>query len=246
MKNTLIIFSAIIILFTSSCDNYETGSDGSIGTGGSLARFTIAKNALYIVNRNELKIFNINNIETPVSHSSDWVGFGAETLFPLDSLLFMGTETGMGIYDISNPLSPKNITWFSHIRSCDPVVSDGNWAYITLRSDENRCNRGVNELQIVDIRILNNPILVSRLNMDAPKGLAIRNDTLYVCDNGLNIIDVTDKQNPVIIKKIQEINANDIIINNDIAIVMGLNELNQYKIENGTFIKLSSIKTKIE
>jgi hypothetical protein len=45
-----------------------------------------------------------------------------ETMFLTDKKMFLGTTTGMAVFDISNPTTPVSLTFFTHARSCDPVV----------------------------------------------------------------------------------------------------------------------------
>ena len=93
----------------------------------------------------------------------------------------------MFVFDLSNPASPQQLTYFQHIRSCDPVVAQDNFAYVTLNTANQRCFNGTNELQILDIKNLNSPQLVKTISLTTPLGLDIDNDTLYVCDQGLKV-----------------------------------------------------------
>lgn len=77
--------------------------------------------------------------------------------------------------------------------------------------------------------------------MTNPRGLAIRNDTLWVCDEGLKILDVSDKSNIEQLYYFDNLAANDLILDDDRALVIGESGLIQYKIENGIIKKLSEI-----
>ena len=57
----------------------------------------------------------------------------------------------MYIFNVASPENPQFVSVYSHVVSCDPVVAEGNYAYVTLRSGTN-CNRGLNVLDVVDIK----------------------------------------------------------------------------------------------
>lgn len=222
----------------------EAGFTSGEGSGGSMARFAITGNNLYAVDQVSLKIFNIANPQNPQFIVSRPVGFGIETIFPLQQNLFLGTSTGMYIYDINSPENPQRISFFEHIISCDPVVSDGKYAYVTLSSGNQRCWRGTNELQIIDLQNLKSPILVKQYPLTQPRGLAIRNDTLLVCDKGLKGFDVSNKQNVKPLFDFSDISAYDVIFNNRFVLVTGETGFVQYELADNSIRKLSEIKIK--
>ncbi|KAK4305810.1 hypothetical protein Pmani_022331 [Petrolisthes manimaculis] len=83
---------------------------------------------------------------------------------------------------------------FTHLRSCDPVVTDGEYAYVTLREGI-ACANSSNQLDVLDVSTLTNPILVKSYPMTSPAGLGIDGNTLFICDgtSGLKVFDVADK-----------------------------------------------------
>jgi len=90
-----------------------------------MARFAIVGNYLYAVDNNTLKVFDISVPAYPVYLKSKNIGNGIETIFPKDSLLFIGTQIGMLIFELTNPTNPLQISSYQHIYSCDPVVAAG-------------------------------------------------------------------------------------------------------------------------
>jgi hypothetical protein len=40
---------------------------------------------------------------------------------------------------------------YSHIASCDPVVAQGDYAYVTLSTNGTRCWCGVNQMDVIKI-----------------------------------------------------------------------------------------------
>jgi hypothetical protein len=238
-------FSVAVIPFVlSACamsEKSDIGGDVSSGKGGSLARFTISGNYLYTVDQSSLHTISLADVEHPVKIADQSLGIYTETIYPYKNSLLLGTETGMFVYDLSNPASPRQLTYFRHIRSCDPVVAQDNYAYVTLNTGNQRCFNGANELQILDITNLNSPQLVKTLSLSTPLGLDIDNDTLYVCDQGLKVYNVASKQNPVQINYFSDIKAQDVIHQPGRVIVIGTDGLHQYKQTADGLQKISSI-----
>jgi len=96
--------------------------------------------------------------------------------------MFIGSETGMYIYDVKRPDFPQFLSSVSHVRSCDPVVSAGKYAYVTLNSASIRCGRGTNVLMIYNVSNPLYPILEKEIPMNAPKGLGIDGNKLFNTD----------------------------------------------------------------
>lgn len=220
------------------------GSDGaSFGVGGSMARFILYDNYLYALDDIKLKLIDISTPEEPVFNSDIYIGWEMETVFIYDDHLFMGAKNGMYIYDLANPASPEQISYFRHFTSCDPVVVDGDYAYVTLNSANALCGRAVNELQIISIVDLSNPSLLRTLPMNSPKGLGIDNETLFICDGdaGLKVYNVSDPYSlgASFITSFEDINTFDVIPVNDILFMIGSDGLFQYDysdIENIRFL----------
>jgi hypothetical protein len=171
--------------------NGATGATPT-GVGGSFARFTFNANNFYAIDNNQLKTFTLNRLDCPSLVASTTVGWNIETIFPYKNQLFIGSTTGMFIYDLANPNAPVQLSRFTHGLSCDPVVIENETAYITLHSGT-ACNGSLNQLSIVNVKDLKNPTLTKAYNMVSPKGLSVWDNILYLCDDGLKIYDVTDK-----------------------------------------------------
>ncbi len=227
-----ILLSLLIYLASCSKDSYDYSADTSSGTGtaGSLARFATSDNYLYSVDASTLKVFNITNEKVPFFIGETYVDFGVETIFALGDLLFLGTRSGVFIYDISNPESPEYVSVYSHVQSCDPVVVNGNYAYSTL-STSGPCSEGVNELDIINISNPHSPNLVKTVQMDNPKGLGISGTLLFVCDEGLKVFNLTDPVNPDYLYKIQ-IDAFDVIPIDTLLLVATEQGLSEYSIDD--------------
>jgi hypothetical protein len=163
------------------------------GTGGSMARFTLYDKYLYAVTQQDMKLFNIQQPKTPALSNTINLGWGIETIFPYKDKLFIGSQTGMLIYDNADPANPKRLSVFQHARVCDPVVVNDNIAYVTLRSG-NTCAGFTNQLDVVDITSLTSPRLLKSYPMRNPHGLGVDFPNLFICegDYGLKSFDVRD------------------------------------------------------
>ncbi len=246
MKN-LIFYLSVLLTILASCSGKESSgssdkmNNGTTGVSGSTARFTIAGNYLYTVDNQSLNIFNITDPAIPSKVKDINLGFGIETIFARGNTLFLGTQTGMYIYDISNPVDVQQKSRYNHIYSCDPVVADNKYAYVTL-STTNRCGRGVNELDIIDIQNLSSPYLISSFPMTNPQGLGVDGTTLFLCDDGLKIYDIQNKSN-IVLKKHYNIAATDVIPLGNSLLVIGADGLYQYHYSSDTIYLLSTIYT---
>jgi hypothetical protein len=154
-------------------------SASPVGTGGSMARFTIMNKRLYTVSINQLNVYSIENAAEPQLTKNVNLGWNIETIYPFKDRLFIGSQTGMMIYDVDKPDDPKLTGQFSHVRSCDPVIADDDYAYVTLRSG-NACWGTENELDILKLSNTGNPVLEKKYAMINPHGLAKDNNILFV------------------------------------------------------------------
>lgn len=231
---------------TANTSGAESGIRGTTpGIGGSMARFTISQNTLYVVDNSSLLLFNIANPTTPTQGTTTQLGWDIETIFPYGEHLFIGSATGMHIYNVSNPASPVRIAVYEHINACDPVVVDDNYAYVTLR-DGTECETFTNQLEVVDIQNLSNPHLVATYPMTNPHGLGIRDEVLFICDgrDGLKVYDASNvleiDQN--LIRHYNNINAFDVIpYGNRKLIMIGTNGLMQFDYTDINNIQLLSV-----
>lgn len=169
---------------------------GNPGVNGSMSRFMSYDNNLYaICGNNTLKVFNISNAATPSFAGENNIGSGIETLFRYGENLFIGSQTGLFIYSLANPLQPSFVSQFVHARRCDPVVVHNDYAYVTLRGN-GECGGVSNELNIIDVKDIRNPQLVRSFEMTEPYGLGIdaATNTLFVCDGsaGLKVYDAAN------------------------------------------------------
>src|SRR5690606_1133897 len=107
-------------------NSFDSGGGAGTGISGSFAQMTIMGDYLYVLDNNRLKPYNISNPTNLVIGEEAWLSWDTETIFPYDGYLYLGTTTGMMIYNTANPASPQYVGAISHARACDPVVVEGN------------------------------------------------------------------------------------------------------------------------
>lgn len=220
-----------------------TGSGTGAGIGGSMATFTIYDNFLYAIDNDKIILADISNVETPALHSRKTVGWGIETLFPYGDKLFIGANDGMYIYDNETPSDPQLISKYQHVNSCDPVVVQGNYAYVTLRSG-NQCQGFSDQLEVIDISNLAEPQLIRTYPMYNPHGLGIDGNALFICDGqaGLKIYNAIDPENVNfnMIKQYRNITPIDVIPLGNVLMLISEQGLHQYDYSDLNDISLIS------
>lgn len=224
----------------------NSSGGGTTGVGGSLARFTITNNYLYTVNEYRLKLFDITITDSPVEGNSVELGWGIETIFPYGDKLFFGARSGMHIYDNSNPAEPVFVSTYAHVNTCDPVVVQGDLAYVTLRNGTT-CETFTNQLDVIDISDVKNPELLVTHDMQNPHGLGINGDCLFIAegDYGLKVFNAAD---PMLIGQRltahhDDVHALDVIPLNDVLFMIGNDGLHQYDYDcENVFNYLSTIR----
>jgi hypothetical protein len=205
-----------------------TAAGSATGKGGSMARFAILNQTLYTVDEQSLRLFSLQNPAVPIAGPKVQLINGIETIFPTDHYLFLGTQRGMYIFDVATPSAPVQVSFYQHLVSCDPVVVDGKYAYVTLRSGRT-CGGGANVLEVIDLNNLSQPRLVSSQAMVSPQGLGAENNRLYVCDDGLKVFDTS--RTPAL-TQVQKFSTalTDVIPNGNYLLAVGPGGLYQYQI----------------
>ena len=219
------------------------GSGSGSGVGGSLARFTLSGNHLYMLDEGDLQTIDISAEHDPIAKKREFIAADIETIFPYKQTLFIGASSGMHIMNIGVPDAPTLISTYQHIQSCDPVVVDDKYAYVTLRSG-NTCQGFTNQLEVINIENLSSPQLLQTYPMTNPHGLGIDNNTLFICDgnDGLKAFDVSDINaiTDNLLAHYKDINATDVIPFNNLLMMIGENGIFQYDYSDPTNIKLLS------
>lgn len=252
MKRLNYILFIAFALIVASCDKSGTGNmaasadqDGGTGKGGSLARFTVAQNHLYVVDQQKLITYSLANPASPKVTSSQFIGVDIETIYSYKDKLFIGSQEAMYIYSISDAGHPGKLGSASHVRACDPVVADDTVAYVTVRSG-NSCGGTTNAMFVYDVKKVLNPVERNVINMESPWGLGMSGNTLFVCNgsNGLSIYDITNRYYPQFKTKLHDATYFDVIVYDDMLICMVQGGTLLYELKpNGDIVKLGKISS---
>ncbi|QNE38872.1 hypothetical protein F1C16_04525 [Hymenobacter sp. NBH84] len=239
-------FVALLALSLGACNANNDMSPASAdlaagdGKGGSLARFTVLNNTLYVVDNHSLRLFDLTTPTAPARGQVVPLNMGIETIYPRAPYLFLGTQQGMYIFDASAPAQPKQVAFYEHVMSCDPVVVDERFAYVTLR-DGRSCGGGPNQLQVIDLTNLSQPRLARTYPMQHPLGLGVDSMLLFVCDK--DQLKIFDTQNTPELQALQtfDVNVSDVIPNRGQLLAIGPGGLYQYRYRNGALTPLSKL-----
>jgi hypothetical protein len=219
---------------------------GTTGVGGSMARFAITDNTLYIVTRQSLEVYDISAPAEPVRRGKAQLGLGIETIFPYQKNLYIGANDGMYIFDNRQPQAPVLLSKYTHVMSCDPVVVQGTFAYVTLRGGV-ACRQWNNQssLDVVDVSNPSNPRLLHSQPLLSPYGLGVDGNRLFVCEGekGLKVFDISNPALPAPEQFLTGVPAYDVIPYRNTLLVTGSKGLYQYRYdaaEKGTSLELLS------
>jgi hypothetical protein len=250
LSKVLVIYfllPALVISFScsKSSDANASANAGGSGAGGSLARFAISGNYLYLVSTYTLTVFDITDPTKPVKKAELNPAFDIETIFPYKDKLFLGAQTGMYVYSIANPANPVKQGSITHFRSCDPVVSNDSLAYVTLRSFGTGCGSVRNVLNVYNIKNITAPSLTGTVDMKSPYGLGIKDRALYVCEgeNGMVLFDLANPYTPKKKREFTDQAYFDVIPFGDVLIAYIEKGVCFYDISNPLFpVLLSTVK----
>jgi hypothetical protein len=230
-----------------AASNSSSGTSAA-GIGGSMARFGLTGSNLVAVDNYAYYCFDLADAANPKLQAQSQIGWNIETMFLTGKNMFLGTTTGMLIYDLSDVNKPVYLSSFWHATGCDPVVVQNNRAYVTIRGG-NRCGSDINRLDVLDVTNLLKPVLLKSYSMDEPYGLGISDEILFVCDgkSGLKVYNASD---PLLIAdrqlaKFPGIQAYDVIPLEKSLLMIGSDGFYQYDYSDVTNIRqISVIKTK--
>ena len=221
--------------------NSMSSAAGKANTGaaGSMARFAAVNNYMYAVTTRDLNVIDISNAPDPVFVQKKSIGWDIETIFPFNNKLYIGAGSSMSVYDLQDPVNPVQLSWNGHWCSKDPVVADGNYAYVTLH-EANVCGSKINQLEIYDLSTPSSPRLVKTYPLTNPQGLSKDGDLLFVCDDGLKIYNAANTTNLQLLKHLKAADTYDVIAQNGLAIVVAKDGLYQYDYSNLSNIRFIS------
>jgi hypothetical protein len=229
---------------------YLDGASGSnkstSGINGSMSRFALYDKYMYAVINYQMQIFDLSGAK-PVRVSKDYENYigNVETIFYYKDCMFLGMPTGMSIYSLEDPLSPRRRSTITHVLGCDPVVVDNDLAYVTVHSG-NFCGQNNDELFIVDVKDVDHPKQLVSYMMKNPKGLGIDSEkkVLFLCDDGLKIFKIGDDPQQLVsnqINHIEGMDGYDLIPFDNVVMMIADDGLYQYDYSNLKEIKRLSV-----
>lgn len=221
---------------------------GTTPLSGSYSRLLAVGDFLYAVDATSVITFDAADRDDPVEVGREDVGLAIETIYHHDGNLFIGSREAMYTYSITDDGTPARRGQFDYntlnlpVEPCDPVVADDNTAYATLYTDITNeaggCGRArqVQSLVVMDITNLEEPTLINTYDVATPRGLALADDHLVVCNDevGFTVFDVTDPARAERVAFVEDLEAWDAIVQDDVLMVVGTTELVQYDISDPT------------
>lgn len=200
MKNVLFTtFLALLLIACSKDAAFETNP----GKSGSITRFAVFQNNMYVLNLNEVQTYDITQKDRPVLVHRLPTDYGLETITIYDNTIFLGSTTALYILDISNPAAPVIQSKSERLSDigfagCDPVVVKGNYAYSTIKVIQNICGSvsAQSALVVYDITNKSAPVTLGVYPLDIPNGLGYKDNHLFICDEGADRLRIFDISNP--------------------------------------------------
>ena len=221
------------------------GAAGVVGIAGSTSRFIIKNNYLYIATDDRLKVLDLSSEDKSAEEVASLPTLGdLETIFAFGNNLFIGAESGVYLYDITNPASPEFLSRYEHQTACDPVIANQGFAYLTIRGGTDCRGENVNRLITLNIADVENPEAVDTLDMISPRGLAFYENQLFVGEGifGLKRFDLTVPYAPVLDTFYTNVPANDMIALPQHLIVTQSQGIHQYGVAADSLNLLSVLK----
>jgi hypothetical protein len=206
-KITLFLFFGLFLTaFSCTKDqNLAEIATSENGVSGSITRFAVHQNYLYGLNLNEVLTYDLADADHPKLVNRLRTDYGLETITIYDGNVYLGSTTSLYILDISNPATPNILSQTPRLQNfsgCDPVAVKGDYAYSTIKIIENICGNtsSSSALIVFDVKDKTNPRQISSYPLNIPNGLSIKDNYLFICDEGSDKLEIFDISNPLEMK----------------------------------------------
>lgn len=241
-----LLFAAFALFVGLSCSK-DSAAESTPGKSGSITRFAVYQDYMYVLNLNEVQTYDIKQKDQPVLVHRLSTDYGLETITIYDNSAFLGSSTALYILDLSNPAAPKIQS--QSVRDldfgrCDPVAVKDNYAYSTVKVlAENVCGNfsSISALLVYDISDKSAPLLVGTYNLLSPNGLGYKDNYLFVCDEELDQVVVFDISNPLALVpttfNVPITDPNDLIVDGQRMIVSAKTEFQVFDISDVTQVR---------
>ena len=227
--------------------SYAAQGNASAGVAGSEASMVLVGNYLYAIPEpHSINVVDVTNAGHPTLLANTPSGFDLETIFPLQNKLLVGSKEGVYVFSIDNAShQPLEQGEFKHGTSCDPVIADQSYAYVTLRSGT-YCGGSSNELDVLNAQDITQTSLIKSYPMSGPSGLGKDGSLLFVCDgDAVKVFDATDPSNLKLTTQLPVNKAYDVIASNHLLVVVGSDGFYEYDYSDpGKIVLLSHLPVK--
>ncbi len=241
-----ILFASLFVLLAAACSKDAAFADLT-GKSGSITRFAVYQNYMYVLNLNEVQTYSLQDPDNPVLVHRLQTDYGLETIAIYEGTVFLGSTTALYILDISNPAAPNILSKTDRpdvfFGGCDPVVVKGNYAYSTIKIIANICGWVSSEsaLIVYDVSNKTAPVTLGTYPLNIPNGLGYKDNYLFVCDEGSDRLEVFDISNPLELQPttfaVQMTDPVDLIVDGNRMIVSTKTDFQIFDISDVTAIR---------
>lgn len=242
------IFLSLLFFSLLAACTKDSESALTTGKSGSITRFAVYQQYMYVLNLNEVQTYDISDADHPKLIHTLTTDYGLETITIYENTIFLGSTTALYILDITtNPAAPSILSKVDRLiigfSGCDPVAVKGNYAYSTIKIIANVCGFTSSEsaLVVYDVSDKSNPQIVDTYPLDMPNGLGYKDNYLFICDEGSDevvVFDITDPANPTpTTYDLPLVDPNDLIIVDNKMIVSTKTDFYIFDISDMTAIR---------
>jgi hypothetical protein len=241
MKTKILISMILLVIFIGCNKSNDMANDTQPGKSGSITRFAVSGNYMYVLDQNRIMVYSLQNSEQPKQVNIVSTDYGLETIIIYDGTIYVGSRDALYILNITVPEQPVVLSKAERDNSlqggCDPVAVKDNYAYSTVKIIQNICGNVAAQSQLIvyNVSNKNNPIQVNSLPMSMPNWLGIAGDYLLVCDEGtdmIEIFDISNPANPQYFSEVDLIDPVDLIVNGNKMIVSTKTDFGIYDISD--------------
>lgn len=231
-----------------NANNTRSINPATPGIAGSMSRFALADDHLYVVTPDQMRVFDANNCEMPVlvNQIDLFNGGEAEMVTTGPGLVLIGGTNGVDVFNSDDPSNPSYLSRYEHVTACDPVILDGSFGYLTLRNGRGeRCGQNfTNQLDVIDFSNPSAPSTLTSFEMTNPHGLGKDGNLLFIADGNAGLR-VFDAENPMRIganevAHFASMQGYDVIPANGTLIMVGAEGISLYDYTDIKNIKLLS------
>lgn len=214
---------------------------GTANKKGAANKMAYQNNHLYILGKENIVTYNdgSNGLTRTCSlNLIDDKDSELETVYLQNNKLYIGSSKSSFIVTATN--CPNLISEYKRPPAPvtkDPILPNGNVAYLTLKSEAGSSN---NQLQVLDVSNPSEIEVIGRLTMKSPQGLALLASNLLMVgegQNGIRLINVADPTNPQTVLYDANSKAYDLMVHPTLPnIILGLydNKISQYEYHTST------------